>query len=80
MTQSPGSLFIYFVIPMTGLLTDMYLLYRTFFLELWNQGWATGQSVVVFDLICCAGALILALRYKSGTTNACKIDGFGENA
>ncbi len=61
----------YAMIPGAGLLIDAYLLYRTFFLELWNQGWATGQSVVVFDLVCCAVALIVALRgKKTGVTFA----------
>lgn len=59
------SIVLYMVIPVIGLVTDAYLLYRTFFLELWNQGWATGQSVVVFDMLCCIGALVLALRFKA---------------
>ena len=58
------SFFLYTLVPVVGILTDGYLLYRTFFLELWSQGWATGQSVVVFDMICCLAALIAALRFR----------------
>jgi len=52
------------LIPLIGLCTDAYLLWRTFFYELWGQGWATGQSVVIFDLFCCAVAVVFALRTR----------------
>lgn len=52
------------IIPFVGLCTDGYLLYRTFFYELWGQGWATGQSVVIFDLFCCVIAVFFALKTR----------------
>lgn len=64
LSQGPGAILLYAVIPALGLATDLYLLYRTFFVELWKQSWATGQSVVVFDLICCFVALVAAIRYR----------------
>ena len=63
-TENFKSIMIYGLIPLIGLIFDFYLLYRTFFVELWGQGWATGQSVVVFDMVCCIAALIVALRVK----------------
>ncbi len=60
--ESTLSILMYILIPILGIVFDLYLLYRTFFLELWKQGWATGQSVVVFDLSCCAIAAIVALK------------------
>jgi len=44
-------------------------LYRTFFLELWDQPWATGKSVVVFDLACCLIAMVAALRMRNANTD-----------
>lgn len=65
--QSVMNFVSYVVVPGMGLLIDAYLLYRTFFLELWHQGWATGQSVVVFDMACCLAALVVAVRAGSRT-------------
>jgi amino acid transporter len=48
-----GSLLVFALIPEFGLVVDLYLLYRTFFVELWAGDWATSKSVVVFDVICC---------------------------
>jgi amino acid transporter len=62
---SPFAFLGYIVVPLIGLATDAYLLYRTFFFELWGQGWATGQSVVVFDLSCCAIAVVFAFRTRT---------------
>ncbi len=42
----------YFVVPVFGLSCNAYLLVRSFFLELWSQDWASGKSVVVFDVTC----------------------------
>lgn len=53
-----AGIFGYILVPAFGLAVDGYLLYRTFFIELWQQGWATGQSVVVFDLLCGVIALV----------------------
>ena len=62
--SSAWAVFAFVLVPVVGLVTDAYLLYRTFFYELWSQGWATGQSVVLFDLFCCAVAVVLALRVR----------------
>lgn len=61
-TEGLGAALGYVLVPVLGICVDAYLLYRTFFLELWQQGWATGQSVVVFDLLCGAIALLAALE------------------
>jgi amino acid transporter len=49
-------------LPVVGVLVDLYLLWRSFFVELWGQGWATGRSVIVFDVTCAALALLVLLR------------------
>ena len=67
MSKNFKSICIYGLIPFFGLAIDFYLLYRTFFVELWGQGWATGQSVVVFDLFCCITALFVAFRTTKPT-------------
>ena len=59
-----GAIFLFALIPILGLSIDLYLLYRTFFVELWTQGWATGKSVVVFDSICCLVAMFVAFRSR----------------
>jgi amino acid transporter len=66
----PWAFFGYVAVPMIGLVTDAYLLYRTFFYELWGQGWATGQSVVVFDLACCLIAVVFAFRARTGIVSS----------
>jgi putrescine importer len=37
-------------LPFVGLVMDTVILIRSFFMELWAQDWATGKSVVVFDV------------------------------
>lgn len=66
---SPWATLGFVVVPLIGLLTDAYLLYRTFFYELWGQGWATGQSVVVFDLFCCVIAVVFAFKTRIGRSS-----------
>jgi amino acid transporter len=66
MRENILSFLCYAIIPAVGLVTDAYLLYRTFFVELWAQGWATGQSVIVFDLFCCAVAFLYAFWSDTG--------------
>lgn len=65
--ESAFSFFSFGAVPATGFLIDAYLLYRTFFVELWAQGWATGQSVVCFDVLCCGIAMGAALLYRPKT-------------
>jgi amino acid transporter len=45
-------------IPVFGIAVGLYILVRSFFIELWGQGWANGQSVIAFDLLCAAAAAI----------------------
>ncbi len=56
--------FAFLLIPAFGFVVDAYLLYRTFFYELWHQDWATGKSVLVVDVFCALVALAVALRSK----------------
>ncbi len=63
--KSPIKFILHGLIPMIGLSLDGYILVNSFFIELWNQGWATGQSVIVFDLLCAILGITLALRTKT---------------
>ncbi len=63
-TSSVKGFLLYAVIPGIGIAADGYILVQSFFIELWNQGWATGKSVVVFDVACAALALVLALTAR----------------
>ena len=60
--KNPTSFFLHGFIPIVGIALDGYILVESFFIELWKQGWKTGQSVIVFDLICAGVGLGLALR------------------
>jgi len=65
---SLGGFFRYAVLPALGIAADAYIVVQSFFIELWNQNWATGKSVVVFDVACAALALILALAAHRAVT------------
>lgn len=39
----------------------------TFFIELWRQGWATGQSVIAFDAGCSLLALLAVVATSAAT-------------
>jgi amino acid transporter len=52
-------------VPLLGLAVDGYLLVRSFFVELWRQGWADGQSIIAFSLICSSGTLVYALSARA---------------
>jgi amino acid transporter len=67
--KSVGGFILHVLIPLFGIAVDLYILIRSFFIELWGQGWATGQSVIVFDVACALGALGLALRRRRGNAN-----------
>lgn len=62
--NSVSRFFLFGFIPVFGIMADGYLLIQSFFIELWAQPWATGKSVVVFDVICAILALGMALRSK----------------
>lgn len=52
---------LYACVPVLGIAADAYIVTQSFFIELWNQGWATGKSVVVFDVACAILALAFAV-------------------
>ena len=56
--SSLGAFAGFLLVPVIGIGVDGYLIVRTFFIELWSQGWAGGRGVLLFDLGC---ALIAAL-------------------
>ena len=64
--KTPGGLLLFGLVPALGIAADLYILVQSFFIELWAADWATGKSVVVFDVACAALVLVLALR--SGKT------------
>lgn len=63
---------LYAVIPCLGIVADLYIVTQSFFIELWRQGWATGKSVVVFDVACAALALCFALLAAKKLTGTVK--------
>jgi amino acid transporter len=66
--QSLGGFFLYGAVPALGIAVDAYILVKSFFVELWSQGWR-GQSVILFDLGCALLAAIFAAR-KLGSSGA----------
>jgi hypothetical protein len=58
---SVGSFILYVAVPSVGVGVDGFILVRTFFIELWRQGWATGQSVIAFDAACSLLAALAVL-------------------
>ena len=64
-------------IPALGIAADLYLLVQSFFIELWAADWATGKSVVVFDVACAALVVVLALRSGKTPPDA-RVRVFGE--
>ena len=63
---SLGGFLLYAVIPALGIAADAYIVVQSFFIEQWRQDWATGKSVVVFDVICALLAALLALTARRG--------------
>jgi amino acid transporter len=59
---SARDFFFHGFVPVFGILADGYILIRSFFIELWQQGWANGQSIIVFDVACAVIFVIVALR------------------
>jgi hypothetical protein len=56
--RSPRAFLLHAALPALGIMIDLYILYRSFFVELWPQPWATGKSVIAFDLACAVVALV----------------------
>ncbi len=65
--ESATSFLLYAVVPSVGVGVDGYILVRTFFIELWQQGWATGQSVIAFDAGCSFLAVLAVLATSAAT-------------
>jgi putrescine importer len=51
-------------VPVGGIAIDAYLIYRSFFKALWNNGWRLGRSIVVFSLILVVVAILWAVYLK----------------
>jgi putrescine importer len=62
--KSGSNFFLHAFIPILGIGIDSYILLRSFFIELWTQGWENGQSVVVFD-VALAGVVLVWATIKS---------------
>jgi amino acid transporter len=62
-----GGALLYGLVPALGIIVDLYILVQSFFIELWAQDWATGKSVVVFDVTCAVIALVVVLGTKKNS-------------
>ena len=63
--DSPLKFLLHAALPAIGIAVDLFLLYRSFFVELWGQPWATGKSVIAFDVGCAVVALFALRRAAS---------------
>jgi putrescine importer len=68
--SSPLNFVLYGALPAAGVTVDVVILWRSFFVELWAQPWATGRSVIVFDVACAALALLALLPPLRATAPA----------
>ena len=53
------------LIPVVGIVLNGYLLYKSFFVALWAEGWRMGLSIIVTAvsfMVCAAGYTLLTLR------------------
>jgi len=50
--KSPSQFFLHAFVPLFGIAVDCFILVRSFFIELWAQGFANGQSVIIVDVLC----------------------------
>jgi amino acid transporter len=64
--KSPTHFFLHGFVPVFGIVVDGYILIRSFFIELWAQGWANGQSVIFVDVGFSLLALGIALYGNNG--------------
>ena len=53
------------VLPVGGILLDVYLIYRCFFRELWSAGFRTGQSIVLFSMALVLGGILYVLYLRT---------------
>jgi amino acid transporter len=49
------------VVPVAGIAIDGYLIYKSFFVSLWDIGWRTGRSVILVSMILVLLALVLVV-------------------
>jgi amino acid transporter len=60
-------IWLHVVVPVLGIAVDLYILWRSFFVEQWAQG-MMGRSAIAFDVACAAVALLaLAGRREAAT-------------
>jgi putrescine importer len=52
------------LVPVVGIGIDVYLIYKSFFKTLWNNGWRLGRSIVVFSLALVLLAVLYTLYLK----------------
>jgi amino acid transporter len=53
------------VAPLCGIAIDLFILVRAFAIELWRQGWAMGQSILLFDVGCALLFAVVALTRQT---------------
>ena len=79
--NSLGAFAGFLLVPVIGIGIDGYLIVRSFFIELWSQGWATGRSVIFFDVGCALiAALIAAWIWWQESTPAENLVSTGESS
>ncbi len=78
--ESPWLFLLHGVVPLMGIAIDGYILVESFFIELWKQGWATGQSVIVFDLACAVlgVGLVISPTLKRSDRDSNKLNKFNK--
>ena len=52
------------LVPVIGIGIDAYLIYKSFFVSLWDAGFKTGRSVVLFSLALVAVSILYVLYLK----------------
>jgi amino acid transporter len=68
--KSPVNFFLFGFLPSLGILIDAYILYRSFFVELWDQEWLVGKSVIVADLSAAVLVAILVCIFRRKNLSA----------
>lgn len=70
--RTPIGFLLFGLIPTVGIVFDLYIIVYSFFIELWAQPWATGKSVVIFDVA--LALLSLGLVAKSRPPSAAGVN------
>jgi amino acid transporter len=58
---SAAGFLLYGALPVSGIAVDLFILWRSFLVEQWEQG-VMGRSAIAFDLACAAAALFALLK------------------